>query len=104
MGTYTSAKKNAYDSTDIAHSVSKCISITCSVDGAYPSGQKCEIMGGKLGLAATCLYDMYLQLFFQSSGIDSKAIFVDTPLDRMYICTYDEHLESKDEFIMSCMP
>lgn len=63
-GTYTSAKKNAYDSTDIAHSVSKCIFITCSVDGAYPSGQKCEIMSGKLGLAATCLYDMYLQLFF----------------------------------------
>lgn len=53
-------------------------------------------MSGKLGLAATCLYDMYLQLFFQSSGIDSEAIF-----------TYDEHLESKDEFkllIMSCMP
>lgn len=62
-------------------------------------------MSGKLGLAATCLYDMYLQLFFQSSGIDSKAIFVDTP--PLTECTYvhtTSILESKDEFIMSCMP
>lgn len=106
-GTYTSAKKMPMIPRTLPIRYRNVSPSPAQLTGPIPVDRSVKLWVESWAWRQPVCMICTCSCYFKARVLIARQFLLTPPLDPMYICTYDEHLESKDEFkplIMSCMP